>query len=125
MAKELSSSRPTGLSSLENGWMLQWSVPSTSHGLGLSCCNRHSPPLPPVLPSHSSISLLHAASIKDGGAATSVHRSAQSGPVTVVYWLHRLQHADDPRRPPHLAALPGTEVALRWVLRGFIHHIAY
>jgi hypothetical protein len=38
MAKELSSSRPVGLSSLLNFGTAQWSMPSWSHGLGLSCC---------------------------------------------------------------------------------------
>ena len=38
MAKELSSSSPTGLSSRRKGSIFQWSVPSTSHGFGLSCC---------------------------------------------------------------------------------------
>ena len=41
MAKELSSSSPEGLSSLANFGMAQWSMPSWSHGFGLSCCARH------------------------------------------------------------------------------------
>lgn len=34
------------------------------------------------------------------------------------------RHAHVQWRPPHLAALPRTEVALGWVLRGFNHYIA-
>lgn len=41
MANELSSSSPEGLSSLANLGMAQWSMPSWSHGFGLSCCARH------------------------------------------------------------------------------------
>ena len=37
-AKLDSSNSPLGLSSFVKGWMLQWSVPSTSQGLGLRCC---------------------------------------------------------------------------------------
>ena len=40
MAKELSSRRPVGLSSRRKGSIFQWSVPSTSHGFGLSCCGQ-------------------------------------------------------------------------------------
>jgi hypothetical protein len=39
--------------------------------------------------------------------------------------LHPLQHAHARRRPPHLAALSWAKVALGWILRGFIHYIAY
>ena len=38
MAKEDSSRRPVGLSSFEKGSIDQRSVPSKSHGFGLSCC---------------------------------------------------------------------------------------
>ena len=44
VAKELSSSRPPGLSSLVNGWTAQWSMPSWSHGLSFLCCAAGSQP---------------------------------------------------------------------------------
>jgi hypothetical protein len=73
MAKELSSSRPTGLSSLEKGWMLQWSVPSTSHGFGLSCCSStrrrcHQT----VPPSHGSTNLHMLAAARDAQRCSSI-----------------------------------------------------
>ena len=42
VANELSSSMPLGLSSFLKGSTFQWSMPSWSQGLGLSCCTHSS-----------------------------------------------------------------------------------
>lgn len=64
MAKELSSRRPVGLSSLENLCTSQWFIPSWSHGFSLSC-----------LPCRGQLS-------------EHLHASLLSGAIILHSWVH-------------------------------------